>query len=85
MTAPPLLSCLALNEGVLESVYPSRTIADPAEVPVLSAPGAPRTAAAKPAWPVPKVLIPVFPGTNCEYDSARAVACGPDWSLRSWC
>ena len=21
----------------------------------------------------PKVLIPVFPGTNCEYDSARAV------------
>ena len=22
----------------------------------------------------PKVLIPVFPGTNCEYDSARAVA-----------
>ena len=22
---------------------------------------------------VPKVLIPVFPGTNCEYDSARAV------------
>ena len=23
---------------------------------------------------VPKVLIPVFPGTNCEYDSAKAVA-----------
>ena len=22
----------------------------------------------------PKILIPVFPGTNCEYDSARAVA-----------
>ena len=22
----------------------------------------------------PKVLIPVFPGTNCEYDSARAMA-----------
>ncbi|MBQ7398049.1 MAG: phosphoribosylformylglycinamidine synthase subunit PurQ, partial [Clostridia bacterium] len=21
----------------------------------------------------PKVVIPVFPGTNCEYDSARAV------------
>ncbi len=33
---------LALNEGVLESVYPSRTIADPAEVPVLSAPAAQR-------------------------------------------
>ena len=23
--------------------------------------------------PEPKVLIPVFPGTNCEYDSARAI------------
>ena len=21
----------------------------------------------------PRVLIPVFPGTNCEYDSARAM------------
>ena len=63
---------LALNEGVLESVYPSRTIADPAEVPVLSAPAAPRTAP-KAGVAVPKVLIPVFPGTNCEYDSARAV------------
>ena len=34
----PISELLALNEGVLESVYPSRTIADPAEVPVLSAP-----------------------------------------------
>lgn len=24
--------------------------------------------------PVPKVLIPVFPGTNCEYDTAKAFA-----------
>jgi phosphoribosylformylglycinamidine synthase len=23
----------------------------------------------------PRVLIPVFPGTNCEYDSAKAIAC----------
>ena len=68
----PISELLALNEGVLESVYPSRTIADPAEVPVLSAPAAPRTAP-KAGVAVPKVLIPVFPGTNCEYDSARAV------------
>ena len=68
----PISELLALNEGVLESVYPSRTIADPAEVPVLSAPAAPRTAP-KAGAAVPKVLIPVFPGTNCEYDSARAV------------
>ena len=63
---------LALNEGVLESVYPSRTAADTAEVPVLSAPAVTR-AAPRIGVAVPKVLIPVFPGTNCEYDSARAV------------
>ena len=68
----PISELLALNEGVLESVSPSRTIADPAEVPVLSAPAAPRTAP-KAGVAVPKALIPVFPGTNCEYDSARAV------------
>ena len=63
---------LALNEGVLESVYPSRTAEDAAEVPTLSAPSVTR-AAPKVGVAVPKVLIPVFPGTNCEYDSARAV------------
>ena len=63
---------LALNEGVLESVYPSRTAADTAQVPVLSAPTVQRVAP-KIGVAVPKVLIPVFPGTNCEYDSARAV------------
>ena len=63
---------LALNEGVLESVYPSRTAADTAEAPVLSAPAVTR-AAPRIGVAVPKVLIPVFPGTNCEYDSARAV------------
>ena len=68
----PIGELLSLNESVLEDVYPSRTPADPAPVPVLEAPAfsrtAPRVGAAK-----PKVLIPVFPGTNCEYDSARAV------------
>ena len=63
---------LALNEGVLEDIYPNRTATVAAAVPVLEAPAvsfpAPKVGAAK-----PKVLIPVFPGTNCEYDSARAV------------
>ena len=63
---------LALNEGVLEDVYPNRTPMDNSPVPVLEAPAfsrvAPKVGAAR-----PKVLIPVFPGTNCEYDSARAV------------
>ena len=62
---------LALNEGVLENVYPNRTKLDNAEVPVLNHKAesypTPKIGIAK-----PKVLIPVFPGTNCEYDSARA-------------
>ena len=62
---------LSLNEGVLEDVYPNRTPEDPAPVPVLEAPAftraVPRAGTAK-----PRVVIPVFPGTNCEYDSARA-------------
>ena len=63
---------LNLNEGALEDVYPSRTPADPVPVPVLKAPSFSR-AAPKAGTAKPKVLIPVFPGTNCEYDSARAV------------
>ena len=62
---------LALNEGVLEDIYPNRTATAPEAVPVLEAPAmshaAPKTGMAK-----PRVLIPVFPGNNCEYDSARA-------------
>ncbi len=61
----------ALNAAVLENVYPTQAPAS-SELPVLCAepkkPVAPAIAVAK-----PKVLIPVFPGTNCEYDSARAV------------
>ncbi|MEA4941991.1 MAG: phosphoribosylformylglycinamidine synthase [Oscillibacter sp.] len=63
---------LELSEGVLESVYPTRVKAESGPVPVLEAPAfsraAPKVGSAK-----PRVLIPVFPGTNCEYDSARAV------------
>ena len=64
---------LAINENVLETVYPNKTALDKNEVPVLENVYdhriTPRVGISK-----PKVLIPVFPGTNCEYDSARAVA-----------
>ncbi len=60
-----------LYEGVLEPVFPVKTAVSHSEIPTLS-----YTARniAKPAatFAVPKVLIPVFPGTNCEYDTARA-------------
>ena len=59
-----------INEAVLENVYPTAAPAA-SELPVLRA--EPKLMA-KPAIAVakPKVLIPVFPGTNCEFDSARA-------------
>ena len=62
---------LALNEGTLSGVYPTDAPAL-GDTPVFTydkgCTAAPAVKVAK-----PKVLIPVFPGTNCEYDSARAV------------
>ena len=62
---------LALNEGVLEDVYPNRTATALEAGPVLEAPAISRTAP-KAGIARPRVLIPVFPGSNCEYDSARS-------------
>ena len=58
-------------EGVLEKVYPTHAKEAEGEIPAYSynvetrAPSIIKSAK-------PKVLIPVFPGTNCEYDSAKA-------------
>ncbi len=61
-----------LNADTLESVYPVHAREEAGQMPTFSFEGkcevAPAVKVAK-----PKVLIPVFPGTNCEYDSARAV------------
>ncbi len=67
-----LVKLLGIYEDKLESVY-SCNIADrktPMENFSYKADswGAPAVKTAK-----PKVLIPAFPGTNCEYDSAKAV------------
>ncbi|MBQ7769144.1 MAG: phosphoribosylformylglycinamidine synthase [Oscillospiraceae bacterium] len=63
---------LAINEGVLENVYSTKVAEKETELPTFNHNGictkAPAIKCAK-----PKVLIPVFPGTNCEFDSARAV------------
>jgi phosphoribosylformylglycinamidine synthase len=60
-------------EDRLESVFPSRTGTAGQSVPVFTfdktASVAPLLKTAK-----PRVLIPVFPGTNCEYDTAKAFA-----------
>ena len=66
----PIAELLSLNEGVLEKVYPTRA-GKPAPVESISwmerSPAVCRSKVAR-----PRVVIPVFPGTNCEYDSARA-------------
>ena len=62
----------SINAHVLEDVYPTKTVERNVQIPNLDFAGkanlAPVVKVAK-----PKVLIPVFPGTNCEFDSARAV------------
>ncbi len=59
-------------ESKLESVYPTKA----GQVKTYDKISYTAKSPAKPAISVakPRVLIPVFPGTNCEYDSARAVA-----------
>ena len=59
-------------EDKLESVYACNIPDAKTPIETVSTPATKRVA---PAVKVarPKVLIPVFPGTNCEYDSAKAV------------
>ncbi|MBQ3792018.1 MAG: phosphoribosylformylglycinamidine synthase, partial [Clostridia bacterium] len=60
-------------EHVLEEIFPTRAGENRHDkIPAFSyegpKPGAPAVRHASPAF-----LIPVFPGTNCEYDTARAI------------
>ena len=62
----------ALNDATLEGAYPTSKKAKETSAPTFAYnTGSILTPHVKVARP--KVLIPVFPGTNCEYDSARAV------------
>ncbi len=67
-----LESLLTDYEGKLESVYSCNIDQSASKVETFSFEGkgfkAPAIKVAK-----PKVLIPVFPGTNCEFDSAKAM------------
>ena len=64
---------LSAYEGRLESVYPCNIRHEAQRIPALACPAvrypSPAVRSAR-----PRVLIPVFPGTNCEYDTARAAA-----------
>ncbi len=63
---------LSTYEGKLESVYPCDPHAAPQKMETFSC-TAPSAAAPSVKKARPRVLIPAFPGTNCEYDSAKAV------------
>ena len=61
----------AIYEGVLDDVYPTKEQAPTKEVIVKDC--TERTALhASKVYDEVKVVIPVFPGTNCEFDSKRA-------------
>jgi phosphoribosylformylglycinamidine synthase len=59
-------------ENKLESVYSCNIPAPKGNMETFSYEGS-RLVASMVKCAKPKVLIPAFPGTNCEYDSARAV------------
>ena len=61
---------LYLNEGVLEKVYPTKAGTTEAVEPISWDKRS--IAVCKHKVARPKAVIPVFPGTNCEYDTAQA-------------
>ena len=64
---------LPLYEGKLESVYACNIPPVPGPMQTFTTPEATQPLKAALRCAKPRVLIPVFPGTNCEIDSARAV------------
>ena len=61
---------LKLNDEVLENVYPTKAGTTETVAPISW--DKPSVAVCKHKVAQPKAVIPVFPGTNCEYDTAQA-------------
>ena len=68
-----LRDLLSRSEARLEPVYPSAVEQDCGELRSISCPEPPVRPTPALRCAKPRVLIPAFPGTNCEVDSARAV------------
>ncbi len=66
----PIAELLKLNEDVLEPVYPTRAGGTESFPPISWDGRSPAVCRYKTARP--RAVIPVFPGTNCEYDTAQA-------------
>ncbi len=67
-----LAELLSTYDAKLEKIYPCNIETEKKDIPAFSFErktfAAPKIGVAK-----PKVLIPVFPGTNCEFDSAKVM------------
>ncbi len=68
----PLSKLYEVYEGKLEEIYPCNIETEKKEIPAFTY-KADNFAKPRLHFAKPKVLIPVFPGTNCEYDSAKAM------------
>ena len=64
---------LAIYEGRLESIFRCNITQKEREIPAYSYTKGPIAKAPALRTAKPTVLIPVFPGTNCEYDSAKVM------------
>lgn len=62
----------SVYEDKLESVYSCNIPSEGKDIPTISHTSGVRARCATPISGKPRVLIPVFPGTNCEYDTAKA-------------
>ncbi len=67
-----LNALLDIYENKLESVYPCNIEHKHGALPTVSYTGGCAAKAPAILTAKPQVIIPVFPGTNCEYDSAKA-------------
>ncbi len=70
--AVELSALLASYEDKLESVYSCNIPSEGKAIPMVAFEGDRPEKSAAVLSHKPRVLIPVFPGTNCEYDSAKA-------------
>lgn len=68
----PLDTLLAAWTGTLEPIYPTRQTAAHPELETFTSDAKATPYRGKSLGAKPKILIPAFPGTNSEYDSARA-------------
>ncbi len=67
-----LSDALAAWAGKLEAVFPTQTADSAKSAQTITAAGTSPAVYSGERFAAPRVFIPVFPGTNCEYDTAQA-------------